>query len=173
MKWVLIIILIASVAVLGCTPNPKPNTETTPEATENVSFDDAMATYKGGEWLTSYDDALKAAQETKRPILMNFSGSDWCSWCIKLSNEVFTQDAFSKYAKDNLVLLNLDFPKRTAQSAEMKAANEKLAQTYKIEGFPTVVLLDSNGKEIDRLGYQPGGATPYVKRLQELLTSSK
>lgn len=173
MKWILIVLLIASVAVLGCTPTPKPAADPVPETAEEPSFDDAMATYQGGEWIVSYEQALAYAKETNRPILMNFTGSDWCSWCIKLAGEVFTKDAFLAYAKDNLVLLKLDFPRKNTQSVEEKAANDKLAQQFKITGYPTIILVGPDAKEIARTGYQPGGAEAYVKHLQDLLTPKK
>ncbi|MDY0152713.1 MAG: thioredoxin family protein [Candidatus Cloacimonas sp.] len=173
MKWILIIALVASVAVLGCTPNSKPKAENAPETAEEVSFDDAMATYQGGTWLTDYDSALANAKELNRPILVNFTGSDWCSWCMKLADEVFTQKSFNDYAAKNLILLKIDFPSKIAQTAELKAANDKLAKKFSVMGYPTIVILDPSGTEINRTGYQPGGAEAYVKHLQELIAGSK
>jgi len=169
MKWIIILALMLSVAVLGCTPTQKP--EPANEQVEAVTFDEAMDNPQvgTGEWLTDYDQALAVAKEQKRPVLINFTGSDWCSWCMKLSKEVFTQDAFINYAKGNLVLLKLDFPRSLPQTPEEKAANEKKAREYGVNGFPTIVLVDANGKELNRTGYQPGGAEAYVKHLQDLL----
>lgn len=172
MKWILIIILVTSFAILGCTPNDKKETVPETQANEDVSFDEAMnSNVDTSKWLVSYDEALKLAKELNRPVLVNFTGSDWCSWCIKLSKEVFTDDVFLKYAKENLVLLKLDFPKRIPQTPEEKAANEKLAQQFKVTGFPTIVLLDAAGTEIARTGYQPGGANTYVAHLKTLLAA--
>lgn len=125
-----------------------------------------------GDWMTDLASAQKAAAERKVPILVDFSGSDWCGWCIKLDKEVFSQDAFKKFAKDNLVLLLLDFPRRKEQSEEVKKANNALAEKYGIEGFPTVLILDAEGKVIGRTGYQPGGAEKYVAHIQELLKAA-
>ncbi len=170
MKWILIIILVTSIAILGCTPNDKKDAVPEAQAAEDVSFDEAMnANVDTSKWITDYDQALKLAQDLNRPVLMNFTGSDWCSWCIKLSKEVFTEDVFLKYAKENLVLLKLDFPKRIQQTPEEKAANEKLAQQFKVSGFPTIVLLNPKGDEVARTGYQPGGANVYVAHLKSLL----
>lgn len=170
MKWIIIFFLVLSVAVLGCTPTPKPDPEK--EKAEEVTFEDAMDSgdQPSGEWLTNFDKAMAVAKELKRPVLINFTGSDWCGWCIKLSNEVFTKDEFKKYAKENLVLLKLDFPRSLPQTAEEKAANEKKAKEYGVTGFPTIVLVSPDGKEIQRTGYQPGGAVAYVKHLQGLLS---
>lgn len=122
-----------------------------------------------GEWLTNYQQALDAAKKSNKPIVMNFTGSDWCIWCKKLSKEVFTQKPFIDYATANLVLLKLDFPKSIKQTDEEKQQNESLAKQFKIEGFPTLVILDKNGKEINRASYQEGGAEKYVEYLKALI----
>jgi len=146
MKWTIIIIMVLAFTVLGCTPSPKPDADK--DSTENVTFNEAMGsgTANTGEWLTDYNQALAQAKELKRPVLINFTGSDWCIWCKKLASEVFTQVAFKEYAKANLVLLKVDFPKNLPQTAEVKAANEAKAKEFKVEGFPTIVLVSSDGK---------------------------
>jgi protein disulfide-isomerase len=120
-------------------------------------------------WLTSLETAKTEAATRKVPILVDFSGSDWCGWCIRLDKEVFSKAAFKDYARDNLVLLLIDFPRRTAQSAEVKNANRTLAEQFQVEGFPSVLLLDAEGKVLARTGYQPGGAEAYVQHLKSLL----
>ncbi len=171
MKWILIFILLTSIAILGCTPNEKKDAVPETQAGEDVTFDEAMNTnVDTSKWITDYQQALDLAKELNRPVLVNFTGSDWCSWCIKLSKEVFTDEVFLKYAKENLVLVKLDFPKRIKQTPEEKAANEKLAQQYEVTGFPTIVMLNPQGKEVARTGYQPGGANAYVAHLKALLT---
>ena len=120
-------------------------------------------------WLDNIEQARVKAKETNRPMLLNFSGSDWCIWCKRLDSEVFSKSAFKAYAKDLLILVNLDFPQFTSQSDELKKQNQKLAQTYKIKGFPTVVLLSSDGKEIQRTGYQPGGPEKYIEHLEDII----
>lgn len=176
MKWGLILVLSLLIALLGCTPIPKGESAETPKA-EEVGFDEAMgkadSNVAPGTWLTDYDEALALAKKLERPVLINFTGSDWCGWCIKLAKEVFTQDVFIKHASENYVLLKLDFPRKIEQSAEMKAANESLAKKYGIEGFPTIVFVDHTGKELTRASYQPGGPEAYIKYLQGLLNNSK
>ena len=95
--------------------------------------------------------------------------SDWCGWCIRLAEEVFSQDLFKKYAEENLVMLKLDFPRNIAQSDELKQQNSMLQRQFGIQGYPTIVLVDEEGKEIARTGYRPGGAADYVSHLKELL----
>src|SRR5262249_40129049 len=110
-----------------------------------------------GNWLTDPAKALAEAKGTKKLVLMDFTGSDWCSWCVRLNKEVFSQPQFQEFAKDNLVLVELDFPRSKPQSAEEKARNEALAKKFGIEGFPTIVVLNSEGKQVGQLGYMPGG----------------
>lgn len=122
-----------------------------------------------GGWLTSFALAKSQAAERHVPILADFSGSDWCGWCMKLDKEVFSEKAFKDYAAANVVLLLVDFPRRTEQDAALAKQNQSLAEQYGIEGFPTVLLLDATGKEVARTGYQPGGAEAYVQHLKSLL----
>jgi thioredoxin-related protein len=120
-------------------------------------------------WLTDFEAAKKLAAEKNLPILVNFSGSDWCGWCIKLDNEVFSQDAFKAYANENLVLFLADFPNSKPQPEEVKVQNDALTKTYGVRGFPTVLLLDAGGNVLARTGYQSGGADPYVEHIRDLL----
>ncbi len=122
-----------------------------------------------GLWLTDYQAALKLAAEQNKPVLLDFTGSDWCGWCIKLDKEVFSKDEFKKYAEENLILVKIDFPRKGTQSAELKKQNEELSQKYGIEGFPTIVLLNSKGETIGETGYQPGGADKYVEMLKQMV----
>lgn len=130
---------------------------------------EATTAVEGSLWLTDYDQALKVAAEKKLPVLVDFTGSDWCGWCIRLDKEVFSQDAFKAYAKENLVLVKLDFPRRKNLPKEEAARNQELAGKFGIQGFPTIVLLGADGQEKARTGYQPGGAKAYVEHLKGLL----
>jgi protein disulfide-isomerase len=120
-------------------------------------------------WLTDFEQAKLVAKSHKVPILIDFTGSDWCIWCKRLSSEVFEQKVFADYAKKNLVLLKIDFPKSISQSDTQKKLNNALAKQYNIDSFPTIVLTDFSGKEINRTGYQDGGALKYVNHLKGLL----
>src|SRR3954465_4955013 len=94
-------------------------------------------------WGENYEKALEQAKAENKLVLMDFTGSDWCGWCIKLNKEVFSTPEFAEYAKKNLVLVEVDFPNKKPQSAELKKANEALQEKYKIEGYPTVIVLNS------------------------------
>jgi thioredoxin-related protein len=136
-------------------------------------FAAALVAGAGEGWLTSFEEAKKVAAEKKLPILMDFSGSDWCIWCQRLDSEVFAQEAFKDYAKDSLVLFMADFPMRAKQAEELKTQNRKLQSTYRVAGYPTVVLLNAAGEEIGRTGYRKGGPEPYIQHLKDLLAGKK
>jgi len=171
MKISFTVILVSLILVLSCTPAPKPaeTPATEADSVAPATFDEAMGDYQTGQWIENYDAAIKAAKDMGRPILVNFTGSDWCGWCKKLMAEVFSKDEFINYAKEDLILLKLDFPRSIPQTDELKAQNSSLQEKFKIEGYPTIVLLNSEGTEIGRLGYEPGGAVKYVGHLKQLL----
>lgn len=119
-------------------------------------------------WLTDFPAAQATAARENKLLLMDFTGSDWCSWCIKLKEEVFSQTEFKEYAAQNLVLLEVDFPQRKKQSREQVVANEALRDKFKIEGYPTIIVLDSAGKQIGQLGYEPGGPKNFIGQIEKL-----
>lgn len=121
------------------------------------------------DWETNLETALQKAQKENKAVLVNFTGSDWCIWCQRLSNEVFSQNEFEKFAKENLILVKIDFPKNIEQSMETKMYNNQLAQRFGVEGFPTIFLLNKNGDVILQTGYQPGGPVNYVNHLKSYM----
>ncbi len=123
----------------------------------------------GDDWQTDFKAALATAKAENKPVLVDFTGSDWCGWCIRLDKEVFSKQAFKDYAKDSLVLLEIDFPRGKEQSPALEAQNEALAARYKVRGFPTILLLSGDGEVLGRTGYQEGGAEAYVEHIKELL----
>ena len=118
-------------------------------------------------WESDYSAAVAKARTEKKALLINFTGSDWCGWCVRLHKEVFSQREFDQYAADNLILVEIDFPRRKKQSAALRAANEQLARKFGVEGFPTLILLNSEGKRIGQLGYEPGGPAAFIASLQK------
>lgn len=113
-------------------------------------------------WGENYPQALAEAKKSGKPILADFTGSDWCGYCIALKKEVFDTPAFKEWAAKNVILLEVDFPRRKAQAAEIKQQNGKLAQQFAIEGYPTILILDGNGKKIGELGYMDGGPEKWI-----------
>jgi len=117
-------------------------------------------------WLTDLDEAKKVATKENKKLLVDFTGSDWCGYCIKLHKEVFATDDFEKFAKD-YVLVELDFPKRKEQPAAEKAKNQAAQKKYAVNGFPTVLILTVGGKVLNRAeGYSPdSGPSAYLPQL--------
>ena len=120
-------------------------------------------------WESNLEQAIEQAKKENKAVLVNFTGSDWCIWCKRLSSEVFQQEAFKNYADDNLVLVMLDFPRNIQQSAETQAYNRNLAQKYGIQGFPTILIFNDQGKLVAQTGYQPGGPEKYVEHIKSYL----
>jgi protein disulfide-isomerase len=139
-----------------------------------VAFLLAAATAPAADgWMTSYDQAVKKSKETGRPILVDFTGSDWCGYCMRLDAQVFSQKEFKTWAAKKVVLLKLDFPRRTAQPASLRRQNEALAEKYQIRGFPTVLLLKPDGNVIGATGYSPVGAAEWVKAVDHVVRKHK
>ena len=128
---------------------------------------------KSVKWLDDFTAAKAVALKEGKPILANFTGSDWCPWCIKLEKEVFSQKEFQDYASANLVLFIADFPNGKKLAANVVEQNQGLQAKYRITGYPTVLLLDAEGKVLAHTGYQEGGAAPYVESLKEMLGKSR
>ena len=120
------------------------------------------------KWGTDLPAAKAQAQKEKKIVLVNFTGSDWCPWCIKLKDEIFSKPEFIKYAEKKLVLVEIDFPRKKELPQPLKTANDELAKQYKIAGFPTVVVLGSDGKRLGDLGYEKGGPKAFLAELEKL-----
>ena len=121
------------------------------------------------DWLHDWNKAQEEAKANHKLLFLNFTGSDWCGWCIKLDKDVFSQPKFKDYAHDNLVLVELDFPRRKSQPTEERKQNMELAQQYEVLGFPTIVVLNSNGQKVWKFdGYFPGGPEAFIEQLQKL-----
>ena len=161
MRYFHLLSVAAALLVVSCSEKKSVVTTTeTPQVTPSVSA-------KPG-WLTSYDQAQKEAQSGHKLLLMDFTGSDWCGWCIMLDKEVFSKPEFKEYATKNLILLELDFPRMKKMPPETAAQNERLAMKYGIQAFPTVVVFDSTGKPLGALGYQQGGPQAFIAQLEKL-----
>lgn len=119
-------------------------------------------------WLTSLPEAQALAKKEHKLVLMDFTGSDWCPGCIALEKEVLSKPEFLEYAKKNLVLVQVDFPVQKKQSAELKKANDDLQARYKIDGFPTLVALNPDGKIVwQTIGYPGGGPSAVLPDLDK------
>lgn len=125
-------------------------------------------------WTSDFSAAKKQAAENHKNLLVDFTGSDWCGWCIKLDKEVFDHDEFKSGVKDNFVLVEIDFPQdKSILTPATIEQNTKLGEEYSIKGYPTILLMDPEGKPFAATGYQAGGPEAYVKHLNELLENKK
>ena len=120
-------------------------------------------------WLTDIKAAQDQARSKNKLILVNFTGSDWSPECIRLQNEVFSKPEFVSFADENLVLLEVDFPRQKPMSPEVRKANGKLADHYKVAGgYPSVHVLDADGRSLGQTGYLPGGPNPFVAKIKSI-----
>lgn len=115
----------------------------------HASEEVALAGAESGKWTMDYDAALKVASEKNLPLILNFTGSDWCGWCKLMDQNVFAAEAWKKYAADKVVLVTIDFPQDKLKVPEKyQARNTELKDEFQIEGFPTYVVVDSDGKTV-------------------------
>jgi thioredoxin-related protein len=120
-------------------------------------------------WLTDLSKAQQQAKTEKKMVLMDFTGSNWCPPCKALHKNVLTSQDFADFAKANLVLVLVDFPRPSNLSAEQQKANDALAEKFKVEGFPTVIVLDGEGKQLSKeVGYDGKSAKSFVGDLKKL-----
>lgn len=126
-------------------------------------------------WEVDLEKAQAISVKTGKPILANFTGTDWCGWCIKLKKEVFVKDEFIKWANENFVLLEVDFPKRVALPENIKQQNQQLAQAFGVRGYPTIwaFTISTNAetgkseiKGLATTGYAAGGPEGWIKDLE-------
>lgn len=165
-----VIALTISISMLRAQDAPKP----TPLETK-VPIKKESTTI---QWETNLSDALKTSYETGKPLMLFFTGSDWCGWCKRLKAEVFNLPDFGKWAAENVVLVELDFPKRTALPEDIQAQNNQLQQMFQIGGFPTIVFVRAdepgengsvNLNEIGRTGYLQGGVPAWTGEASRIL----
>ena len=124
-------------------------------------------------WETDFEKASATAKASGKYMLLDFSGSDWCGWCIRLEKEVFSQDAFKDFAKENLVCVLVDFPRAKEQTDELKQQNLELARKYDIKGYPTIIILSPNGEPVGITGYLQGGPWEYARHLKKIIEDYK
>lgn len=160
----------------GVTPSPEPVPVPPPDPKPAPGAEPAEATppvaEAGDAWMTDFDVAKTVAAKEGKDVLVDFSGSDWCGWCIKLDSEVFSKEEFISAARKDFVLVVLDFPRKPENKAKIPAAQQKRNSELKdemgVRGFPSVFLTDAAGVVYAQTGYQPGGPENYLKHLQGL-----
>ncbi len=133
------------------------------------------------EWHTNMDEAVKLSEKSKKPLLLFFTGSDWCGWCIRLQKEVLKTPEFAEWAKKNVILVELDFPRKSAMSLELKKQNAEVAKAFGITGYPTVWITNATknaeGKfsfqAIGKTGYVAGGPSKWLESADKILAAKK
>lgn len=130
-------------------------------------------------WHTDMKKAMEVSKKTKKPIMLFFTGSDWCGWCMRLQKEVLKTPEFEKWAKENVVLVELDFPRRTPQQPEIRQQNMELQQTLQVMGYPTVWFVNASKKgdqfnleKLGSTGYVAGGPTAWLDGANKILKKS-
>ena len=134
--------------------------------------------------MTGFYDAFEQSIKENKPIMANFTGSDWCGWCIKLDKAVFQTDEFKKWANKNVILLELDFPRRKKLDQELADSNNQLQSIFKVRGFPSVWIfsvsktndgkfsinaqVDPNGQGWQKMGYM-NNATDFVSKAEFII----
>lgn len=121
------------------------------------------------KWFTNVNEAIAVGNKVNKPLLLFFTGSDWCGWCIRLQKEVLKTPEFAKWAKENVILVELDYPRKQYQSAEIKKQNAELQQAFGIQGYPTIHFAKGttvNGKTnfqgLGSTGYLAGGPSAWI-----------
>ncbi len=112
-------------------------------------------------WHTDLNKAADISAKTKKPLLLFFTGSDWCGWCIRLQKEVLKTPEFAAWAKENVVLVELDFPRRSPMTPELQKQNMEMQQAFQVQGYPTVWIANATRKD-GKLNFERLGSTGYV-----------
>lgn len=124
-------------------------------------------------WHDNIEDALERAKKHDKHVFVFFTGSDWCSWCHRLHDEVFDHTEFQDYVKKNMEMVMLDYPRSIKQDKATEEYNQEQARKYGIKGFPSVIILEKNGETAMQLGYQEGGPVKYVEYIESVLNWDK
>jgi thioredoxin-related protein len=134
-----------------------------------ATFTFAQDAYKAHQegWLVDLEEAYKKSQETGKPIMANFTGSDWCGWCKRLSAAVFVKPEFKKWADENVVLLELDFPRRKQLPQNIREQNQSLQQSFKVRGYPTIWVFNLDKDAAGKYSIEALGKTGYRPSVQE------
>ena len=161
--------LSVALATTACHRTEPPTAKVEEQPASAPQEQSAPAAQAVGAWNDDYEKALAQAKADKKMVLMDFTGSDWCGACMQLDKEVFSKNEFKDYAKENLVLLEVDFPMSKQQTKQLKEQNEKLQSQFAIKGYPTIIVLNSEGKKVgEMLGYMEGGPTAFLAELDKL-----
>jgi thioredoxin-related protein len=121
------------------------------------------------DWTTDYKAALVQAKQQNKLVLLDFTGSDWCGYCKLLDKEVFSDASFKDFTTKTFIPVTVDFPHGTKLPDALTQQNDQLQQQFKVDGFPTLIVVDADGRELGRMeGYDPGsGPKAVIGQLQK------
>jgi len=141
----------------------------------SANADQPLLTKSYAPWVTSYDDAVAKSRKTGQPIMLVFSGSDWCSWCSKLSNEVFTTHQFARWSTDNVIKVEVDFPQGYKLDEAIHSQNQSLKTRFghHVTSYPTVLFVDADGKLLGKTGYVAGGPDAWIQSAKSSVPVAK
>lgn len=117
-------------------------------------------------WTHDFAAASARAKDEGKLVLLNFTGTDWCVWCHRLRDEVFLTPPFAAYAASDVVLVEVDFPRNKKLPPEVEKQNKELDERYEVSGYPTVILVTPEGRELGRTGYMRGGPKTFIRELR-------
>jgi len=169
-------LLVACILALGFSPafaanNQKPHSNTGNAHATQQQQQQASSKSQSGQikWYKNFSEAAAAAKQAHKPLLLFFTGSDWCGWCKKMDQEVFSSSDFAQAVGNDFVFVEIDFPMNKPLPPEQTQANNELKKKYGVTGYPTIIILDSSGNFIAETGYRPGGGKAYADYLKQLL----
>ena len=130
---------------------------------------------RGGITHDGLNAALARADTEDKHVFLAFIGSDWCDWCIKFEREIYRSPVFQGYASSNLVTVMVDFPRgdRGAKTADQRKQDSRLADQFRVRGFPTFFLISAEGETLAKTGYHCGGPEAYIAHIDQLITGAK
>ena len=127
----------------------------------------------GVKWTESYEDAVQQSKKESKPIILFFTGSDWCGWCTKLEDEVFDTKEFTDGSGNDFIFVKLDYPMNKTQEGKVVEQNKELQKKYNIRSYPTVIILDPTQQQIAATGYRTGGGEAYNQHLKKIVSEYK
>lgn len=122
------------------------------------------------KWHTDVKEAIAIGNKENKPLMLFFTGSDWCGWCIRLQKEVLLTPEFTKWAKEKVVLVELDYPRSVPQTPEVRQQNYEIQNAFGVQGYPTVYFATAATKDgkvnfqgLGKTGYVPGGPVAWLE----------
>jgi thiol:disulfide interchange protein len=163
------VIFLLFANMVSCQNNANPATQNNPETVQQSPVSSEYKAENEG-WLVNLEEAFQLSQKTGKPIMANFTGSDWCGWCKRLTASVFVQDEFKKWAAENVILLEVDFPRRKQLPANIQEQNAGLQQAFQVRGYPTVWVFNlTKDPQLNQFQVQALGSTGYKASAQEFI----